>query len=312
MKTRYFILLALVAVLFAACSDPLKEPVSFDVEIENAQSYQFVDTAYVIPAGTELTFNFDGEPDFISFTYDRFLPTNASLEFTVQAAWGTHIENTLAVLVSDSFEGLVLDDFTKDSQNIKAAEWKDLSAEADLPVAANQSKDVKINLNDYRGKDMVLAFRYKTSFAEDWQPSWTISDLEMVNSRITDNSFVSNILAATMGFAPFDMLNSDDAYNNEYLSGVWDATNPVSMRMRQTARNNELNEDWLVTKPINVSAGLIEKSVSQGVKNTTLRVESYTYKFDNVGEYVLTFKASNHNYRYQSDVERVINVNVVD
>jgi hypothetical protein len=132
------------------------------------------------------------------------------------------------------------------------------------------------------------------------------------NTRITDGSNVTTYLAATMGFTPFDILNRANAYRNEYVSGTWSISNPAAMQIRQTARNNALNEDWLISKPIAVPLGLTENSVAKGVKNITLAVENYTHTFSNVGEYVVSFKASNQNYKYHHSVRKTIKLIITD
>ncbi len=312
MKIKNFIIVAFSVFLLTACEDLMEQKVEFDVKVESADYLQFTDTSVIAAAGSKIKFNFEGEPDFISFSYERFLPTNATLKFATQAAWGTNIANTLQVMLSADFEGLASDDFHKDSVNITNHVWTNISALCNLPVTANVKKNAEIPINEYRGKNMVIAYRYKANFVDDWQPSWTISDLHIQNTRITDGSNVSTYLAATMGFIPFDMLNRANAYRNEYVSGVWSTANPALMQIRQTARNNPLNEDWLISIPIPVPLGLTENSAVTGVKNTTLSVDSYTHKFNNVGEYVVSFRASNHNYRYKSSVIKTIKIVITD
>jgi hypothetical protein len=190
MKINYYIIIAFTLLLLTACEDVMQQEVDFDVKVEAADFLQFADTAIIAPVGSKITFNFEGEPDFISFSYERFLPTNATLKFATQAAWGTSVENTLQVLVSESFGGLTyrlvnnqdsvnvpVFDFDKDSINVSTHEWVDISALCNLPAVANQKREAAIPMNDYRGKNLVIAFRYKTVNATDWQPSWTISDL---------------------------------------------------------------------------------------------------------------------------------------
>ena len=287
---------------------------------------EFTDTAIIAPVGSKITFDFEGEPDFISFSYERFLPTNATLKFATQAAWGTHIENTLQVLVSDSFDGLSyklvnnnLDsidvpvfDFSLDSVNVATHQWTDITNLSNLPTTSNQKQVAVIPINEYRGKNLVIAFRYKTEFAADWQPSWTVSDLEIENTRITNDDNVSTYLAAIMGFTSFDILNRSNAYRNEYVSGVWSTTNTAAMQIRQTARNNALNEDWLISRPIEVPLGLTENSVPKGLKNTTLAVDNYSHTFNDIGEYVVTFKASNYNYKFHDSTSKTFKLIITD
>jgi hypothetical protein len=203
-------------------------------------------------------------------------------------------------------------DFNSDSTKVSTHNWTNISTLSNLPIAANQKRNAVIPINEYRGKKLVIAFRYKTEYAPDWQPLWSITDLLIENTRITDDSNVSNYLAATMGFTPFDILNRANPYRNENLSGVWNTINPASMQIRQTARNSALNEDWLISKSIEVPLGLTENSVPKGVKNTTLAVDSYSHTFSDIGEYTISFKASNYNYKFHDSATKTIKLIITD
>lgn len=312
MKTLNSIIIALVLVLFFACDNTMERALTFDVTVDKNDALTFKDSVYTAPRGTTIKFNFSGAPDFISFAYDRFLPTNAVLKFSTQAAWGASVPNTLQVYVSDSFAALAGNDFAKDSSAIRNNVWEDVSALSNLPSMVNVKQNASIDINKFRSKNLCIAFRYKPTEMADWQPSWTISDLRIENNRITDNSLVSAFVAATMGFTPFDMLNKANAYRNEYVSGVWSTANSAAIQIRQTARNNPLNEDWLVSRPIEIPLGLTENQSFKGVKNNTIAVENYSHTFDRVGEYVVRFRAANVNYKNEVVVERQIKVVIVD
>ncbi len=313
MKTIRLIVATLIAIGFLACENVLERKVDFTVEVEKEEFIQFTDSGIVVPAGSKIQFNFDGEPDFIRFFYERFLLTNSTLNFKTQAAWGTHIENTLSVYISDSFTGLSKDSiFANDSILIRSHDWVDISAEANLPVGANDIKESSIPMNQYRGKTITLAFKYKTEEKNDWQPLWKIMNLSIENTKTTDGAHVSSYLAAVMGFTPFDMLNQDKAYDSADEAGVWNIEKKDDITIKQTARNRDLNEDWLVSKPFELPMGLTESSESIGVKNITDYKSNFTYKFDNVGEYVISFEASNSNYKHHDSVIKTIKLIVVD
>jgi len=308
MKIKYIFLISIFAGLFTACQDALEQPLKFDVTVEPAAGVTITDSVITAAKGTTMKFNFAGEPDFISFAYERFVPTNATLSFSTQAAWGTHIENTLKVYISESFQGLLLNDFGKDSTAISTHSWIDVTATSNLPTVANTKQKAEISVNDYRGKTLTIAFRYKTDFVADWQPTWIVSDLLIDNTLTTDNSKVSTYLAATMGFSPFDMLNKTAAYNSESLAGVWYINNPAAMEIKRTARDNALNHDWLISKPIEIPLGQTENSAVTSVKNISNRVENYYYTFTIAGEYIVKFYASNQNYVHSESTEKTLKI----
>ena len=312
MKIKYIFLIAVLAGTFTACQDALEQPLKFDVTVEPTAGVSITDSVITAAKGTTVKFNFAGEPDFISFAYERFVPTNATLSFSTQAAWGTHIENTLSVYVSESFPGLLLNDFGKDSTAVSTHSWTDVSAMSNLPKLANTKQKAEIQVNNYRGKTLTIAFRYKTDFVADWQPTWIVSDLLIDNTLTTDNSKISTYLAATMGFSPFDMLNKTAAYNSESLAGVWYINNPAAMEIKRTARDNALNHDWLISKPIEIPLGQTENSAVTSVKNISNRVENYSYTFSKVGEYIVKFNAANQNYVHSESMERTIKVRITE
>jgi hypothetical protein len=280
--------------------------------VEPAAGVTITDSVITAAKGTTMKFNFAGEPDFISFAYERFVPTNATLSFSTQAAWGTHIENTLSVYVSGSFPGLLLNDFGKDSTAVSTHSWLDVTSTSNLPKVANTKQKAEIPVNEYRGKTLTIAFRYKTDFVADWQPTWIVSDLQIDNTLTTDNSKVSTYLAATMGFSPVDMLNKTAAYNSESLAGVWYINNPAAMEIKRTARDNALNHDWLISKPIEIPLGQTENSAVSSVKNISNRVENYYYTFIKAGEYIVKFNAANQNYVHSESTEKTLKIIITE
>jgi hypothetical protein len=227
------------------------------------------------------------------------------LTFSAQPAWGTHIQNTLQVFVAETSDTLLLTNAKQDSTNIANRSWTNISSLCNLPVTANTTLKSTVSLNDFRGKKVVIAFRYKTDFAADWQPTWTISNLQINDTVISTNNKSSGTIAAAMSFKPFDMLNLSNAYQSADAPGVWNLANSASMIMKRTPSGNALNTDWLLSKPILISEGITTESEAFAVKNTTSNVESYTYQFDNSGTYTVVFKASNWNYLYnESAIKR--------
>ncbi|MEA4937391.1 MAG: DUF5017 domain-containing protein [Paludibacter sp.] len=309
MKIKYILFSFSLLVLFSSCENELMQEVSFDVTVAPKEGLTITDTLITAAKGSTIHFNFTGDPDFISFSYERFIATNAELNFSTQAAWGTHVENSLSVYVSDEFPGLALNKFALDSVAIVNHSWTNVSTLSNLPTVVNVKKQAVINMNEYRGKNVVIAFQYHPNFIDDWQPTWMISDLNIRNTLVTDNSLVSTYLAATMGFSPFDMLKKDStAYKSESVAGVWYVNNPAAIEIKRTARANPLNNDWLISKPIAIPLGLTETSAVTPLKNISYNIESYDYKFDKPGTYVISFKASNRNYKVSSSKVETVKV----
>jgi len=312
MRLNKFLIIAVAGIGLMACESELKQPVEFTVEVEPSAGVVFTDSIYTAPVGTKLTFNFSGEPDFISFSYARFIKTRPELSFSTRAAWGTHVANTLSVFVSEDFKGLALNNFVADSTSIATHNWKNISEQANLPTAANVTRTATIPLDEYSGKKLVLAFRYKPDFMADWQPTWVISNLNIANKMITNGTVVSTYLAATLGFSPFDMMSRSTAYRDTLLAGNWSTKIPAEITMNRTAMNNPLNHDWLISKPVLIPSGITEESPVTGVKSMANSVDSYSHTFTQPGEYTLKFKSSNYNYLYNDTLVHSIRLIVTN
>ena len=320
MKYRILSVLTFVLMFFSACQNELEQDLKFEVNVNPDTNVQIADSIVTAPKGTTLKFNFSGEPDYISFSYNRFNSTKSILTFSTQAAWGTHIPNTLSVFLFETADTLLLNNPKQDSATIINRQWTDITSQCNLPIAANVTNKASISLNDYRGKKVCIAFRYKTDVATDWQPTWTISNLQINDTLINTTTKTKTVLAATMGFKPFDMLNMTSPYTSAATAGVWNVANPAAMVMTRTAIGGVLNTDWLISKPIDIDKGVNIPSVNPTftassvlpVKNTTIRVSSYSYQFATPGEYTVTFFASNANYVRQLNTERKIKVIITE
>ena len=311
MKTIQSLFLIL-AVTLVACNDPLETPVKFNASIEaNSDVTTDSDGTISVPKGTKITFNFDGEPDFISFAYDIFKPTTAELSFTSTLNWANNPDNTLQLFVSRDFAGISRTNAASDLAIIQGHEWLNISSACEFPTTQNGVQTANISLNEYRGDSITLAFLYKTTDNTGlYQPMWTISDLQIENKLANTEVSTSKTTAVTMGFIPFDItkVQIGDPYETNSSPGVWNLSDFSSLRIARTVRGGNLNEDWLISRHVTIPRGRLEKGDAVAIKNMTNRVSSYTHTFDEEGEYTVTFRASNHNYKANSSVEQVFRI----
>lgn len=312
MKFKILIFLSVALTFLPACENELEQDLVFSVNVAPGVNVQISDSIITAPKGTSLKFEFAGEPDFISFAFNRFNQTKSTLTFNSQAAWGTHIRQTLSVFLFETPDTLLMNNPKQDSLTIVNRKWIDITSQCNLPEVANVTTKTGISLNDYRGKKVCLAFLYKTDFGADWQPTWTISNLQINDTILNTNTRTASSLAATMGFKPFDMRNAANPYLSADAAGVWYLANPASMVIKRSPSGSPLNTDWLISKPVEIAKGVSFESAVIAVKNTTNRVESYSYKFDNPGEYTVTFFASNANYLRRISTERKLKVLITE
>ena len=312
MKIKILSTVLFFSLLFAGCKNELEKALVFDVSVEPGTNILMGDTSITAPKGTKIQFNFAGEPDFISFSYNRFNTTKSVLTFSTQAAWGSHFLNTLNVFLFETSDTLLLNNPKLDSTTIVNRQWTDITSKCNLPTIANTTNKASISLNDYRGKKAIIAFRYKTDLATDWQPTWTISNLQVNDTVISTGAKTTTNLAATMGFCPFDLMNMSNPYVSADAAGVWNVTNTAAMVMKRSTTGSALNTDWLIMKPLAIAKGVNTLSAALPVKNTTILVDSYSHLFSEVGEYTVTFTASNWNYLHQETIERKVKIIITD
>jgi hypothetical protein len=309
MKQSIFIVVCM-ALMLASCKEELDKSVDFDAAVRNSESFTIdADGVIYASSGTNFSFDFSGDPDFISFSYDLFKATTPTLKFSSLLNWNKDTDHTLQLYISDSFAGLNKTDARGDSTAIADHPWVNISSQCVFPATQNGSENSSVPLNEYRGRTVVLAFRYKTYSNTGWQPMWTVGNLRISNALIVTGVETSVVEAATMGFTPFDMFNPGDPWQTSTsAAGVWDISAPASLKIRQTQANRDLNEDWLVSRPFEVSSGIVVKGSGTPVKDVSNKVDSFSCTFKEKGEYTATFVARNYNYKNHSEVRKTFRI----
>lgn len=313
MKYTQYTILLLVAVVAWGCKNALEKPLEFAVSVvasgEQPSLEQVDDTTFSAEVGTQVTFLFDGEPDFISLKYTIFNETKSVLSFDQMVAWNDNNDN-LQLYIATDFPGLNLGDAHADSALIRNHAWEDISERVEWGKVRNDTTHTDIDLNDYRGQNIVLAFRYHAE--SNRQPMFTLSNMQIQNTVVKTGEVVNTTTAQSMGWQPFDMLHltpDSMAYRTGSDVGIWDVrfadlTDRTAIKLRQTAVNREANEDWLISRAIYVPRGKDDSATSLAVKNVYLNVDQYDFTFEEDGEYTITFYAANANYVQQEQTTR--------
>ena len=176
--------------------------------------------------------------------------------------------------------------------------------------AKNEKASTSIDMKDYRGESVILAFQYDTRKQEKVisQPMFTISNLQMTYRTLKDQKVFKTVAASTMGFQPFDMLVMDDSLSylstnpDEMEPGRWDcsfqyAEDKTALILWQKPTSKVFNEDWVFTNPIYISRGKDDEVKKVVIKNYYLATEDYQFTLEETGEYTITFLATNANYK---------------
>lgn len=328
MRYKIFILSVLIISFLTGCDDGVGEKVKFDMTVVSEGSSIIKDTL-VVKKSTDVQFNFSGNPDFITFysgesghvyAYrDRTLLSKdeitSELRFSSFAQYGT-IPGAFKVYLSTTFGEMSLDkDKEADSTKIVTHNWIDISDQCNLPTASSTTlRDAVVPLDEYLGQDLIIAFLYQPLNNTAAQPTWEIQSLRIVNTSKVDGS-ESILAASSMGLTPFDLYAAGTAaYQSGTTSGIWNLSNisatPSRLRMQSSSTGVAINKDWLITKPVVINACTPDRGV--GIKTITNRLDTYTYRYDKAGVYVVTMIGRNNNFETESEAIREIVIKVID
>lgn len=302
--------LVIGACCLVGCENKLLTPVVFDVTVAAHDSVE-VDTegVYHAPVGTSVRFLIDGNADFISLSYSIFNETDAKLTLDSKVSWADNDDN-LHLYMSTDFPGLS-GDVEKDVQLLRSHAWTEVGKDMSWPKAKNEQVSDTLDISRYKGEKVVFAYQYVTRSNEGFQPMFTISNMQVTNTVRKTGEIASVTPARTMGWKVMDVLKSDSAsaYMSGTVAGVWDISfsddaDKTAIKIRQTAKGRELNEDWLISQPVQIPRGKEEGATGISVKNIYLGVTEHPFTFSEYGEYTLTFYAANANYLHESNTQK--------
>jgi hypothetical protein len=322
MKFKSIILAGLALFALAGCENELSQHVSFDVQASSAGSTTSGDTLIVSKA-TPVTFSFSGNPDIISMysgeaghEYGKrnlvAYPANqvkAYLSFTATPISGT-IPGTLKVLLSTSYTGLTgsttLNNKKADSTAVVTGQWTDITSLCNLSSTSGTGNKAAVSLQSYLGQQLCIAFQYITSTNTTAQPTWTIANLQVVDSLAGSSPVV--IAASAMGFGALDMNSLTSPYSKSGGAGIWNLSNTTSMSILTSGAGQPLNNDWIIANPFVVNKRTPDTGTA--VKAIGNRVDNYQYTFNTAGTYLVTFYAAHSNYKYESETIKTLLIKV--
>lgn len=270
---------------------------SFEVQLEK-NSYSVGDTVRFSILGNPDNIVFWSGEDGHNYAYRKRTAIEGNtilLDFNSYSQYGEADPSTLKLLVSTDFSG------TYDEEAVSAATWTDISDRAILSLGQDQTPSGTINLNEFatQNKDMVIAFRYKTTELKtsNTQNRWIIRtfNLKSVNEQGSES------VLATMATAGWT------AFNFSGASTFW----TVSSAQLITARNfTELDDDWVVTKSFNPNAVTPDKG--QAIKNISNKAADYTHVYTKAGMYKIVFVATNANVKHEDTILKEVEITVTD
>lgn len=283
--------------LLGACSKTLSHgDVTFNVQAEST----------TVSVGDTVTFSFSGNPDVITFysgepgrRYEYRDRTSAEgtplLRFRTIRANGSQ-PNSLSLLVSNNFEGVLVSDTPATINRIRNAVWTDLTARATLSGgAAGAVASGNIDLSDLsaQGKPVYIAFKY-TAQAGSTQNKWTIDSFTVKNVLADGTSYVNaNMNAWNISYTNYGVATFSPGFFACKLSNTYNwsisSTNLVITGATSAAAATAPAEAWVMIGPIDLKKvtpdmGVPVKTVSQSTADLL-----YNYIYTVTGEYKAVF-----------------------
>lgn len=307
---KHILFFTAAAMLFTACTKTLSTgDAKFDVAVNTT----------ALHLGDTLRFSFAGTPDVISFysgepgrRYEYRDRVSASgtplLRFRTARANGSQA-NSLALLVSNNFPGVIVKDTAETINRINGATWTDISTRA-VFASGTVTSSGNIDLSDLSTQDkpVFIAFKY-TGYPGTAQPKWTIDSFTVTNVLGDGTSYViANMNAANIAYTNYGVTTYSPGFfackvTNNYNWSV--GSTSLVITGATSAGAAAPAEAWVIAGPIDLKkvtpdAGVVVKTVSQTAAD--LR---YTYKYPIAGTYQAVFSggqvsANESNYTTRS------------
>lgn len=295
--SKYILLFSIAtASLLSACQKSLSTgEADFDVRI-NSTSLSLGDTA---------KFSFTGKPDVITFysgeVGKRYMYRNRTtaegtplLRFRTIRANGAQT-NSLSVMVSDNFEGVLVKDTPTTVNRIGSAAWTDITARATLSTgAAAAVASGNIDLSDFsaKGKPVYIAFKYQ-GLAGSIQNKWTIDSFTVKNVLADGTSYeIANMNAGNISYNNYGVPCFSPGYSAfRVMNSYYWVVNTTSLVITgaTSAGAATAAEAWVLLGPVDLKKVTPDMGVQ--VKNTSQKAEEVRpiYQYPAAGVYNAVF-----------------------
>ena len=294
-KIYFYSFLIMTGVWLSSCDADEVDCVDFGVTLSNDIQEIF--------AGEPVTFDFSGNPDYIVFysgedgskyaNKDRLRVEIESAELSYEILQQyTRVpyrnKETMSIFISESFNG--------DYSTIKEEDWQCLSGangqlHLKVPLCADASGRETvadgIDLTAYKDKKFYLAFHYNAIAASDADtyPRVDVTSL-VVSKKLKDGS------TSTMN-DPKSQFGFNYAFEAITKKTNFSASN-TTLLFQPTTDNLKSDVDvWAISQAIDLTA--VSPDMGTPIKSLNMKTQSYTYTYNEPGEYTATFVGSNSN-----------------
>lgn len=299
--SRIFLVI-FIALLLASCQQKNVDTPDFNV----------TPSSLILKVGDTVNFNFSGNPNFITFysgelgyRYQYRGRTSAAgkpvLKFNSALNVGGQ-PNSLHIMVSTDFTGVVLGDTVSTAANIVAASWTDITNRAVLATSTTAVNSGAIDLSDFAagGKPVYIAFKY-VGLSGSIQNQWTITALTVTNtlpdaSVYTIANLVANSSPITTNYAGVNTFSPGWVafpVSNTFNWVVTAGSSLVIAGASNAALATNNTEAWAIMGLLDLQK--VTPDIGIAVKSINAVVDSYFYNYTSAGTYDATFVATNEN-----------------
>lgn len=343
MKTYKLMAMCIAGLLLVSCENKLSEGAELQVGVATNDEVSLSGDVITVKKGTPIEFTLGGEPDFITFysgetnnkyeykdrvTVDEKEIESSKLTFSIWTQYGNAActEKVLSMYISDSFEGLMKNNFKADSVLVESHSWKELVPQSELPQiplgSAAKALSYSIDMKPYLGKRTAIAICYKAILNTSSQPKVYFEGMKIENKM--SNGQETSLYASGFGLTPLNMkykhwttppnLANNPAYGSvtNNTNGYWNLVGAATgaFFVHSSGAGDPLRYSWLVSNLLVTNSCSPDKGVN--IKNITQAVNSYSHTYNEAGTYTATFVASSANYEYDSSMTRQLTIKVVE
>ncbi len=294
MKKMKILFLMAIVISIVSCDNAIEVVApTFDVRTEKLE-YRVDDTVHFIFSGDAEYITFyagDKESEYKHRFRTQIAHAKPILNFTSEGKFGLP-ERNLTLRIATDFNG------TMNTENILKADWEDISDRVNFSTGTIVPSG-DIDLSDFIGYPRIhLAFKY-VGIGNTAQPqkTWFIRDFVLQTYDEENNTYpIINDL-------------SEGGWLQHSVEGdtrVWRIT-AADLYLGANA-NEPSNEDWVITKAINLASISPDKGVP--IKTLTGTAEPLYHIYTEPGEYVVTFVAKNQNVYGEQEIIREVHLSI--
>lgn len=268
-----------------------------DLEAVSVPNFTVTPITLVAKAGKPVVFKVDNAPNFLRFysgdfghQYKYRDRTNAegtvTMSFKNSQKWGlgSNATGTFSVWFSRDYNG------SGTAEAVNKATWTDISDRFNISTLYDftlQDSGI-VDITDLAdGNSIYFGFRYFSDDIKDRGAEWHFDDLSILMNVKEAPAPLTVATESTPGFLPVDVQGVVGAWNR--AKWYWDSGKDL-WRMRGNS-DKIVNEDWLITNAINLTA--VSPDIGVNLKSYSTLLNSFTYTYSQPGTYTVTLVGNN-------------------